>query len=511
MTTAALCPRCRNPLLADAPDGLCPVCLLRDALPEHAAPDRGRVEALLARRLPQYRLVELAGRGGMGEVWVIEHTALGRRAALKLLASAVAAEPGFAARFLREAKAMADLAHPHIVTLYDFGECDGEYFLVMEYAVKNLRRLLETGGHRHRYRGDILGSFLPLCDALERVHESGMVHRDLKPENLLWVDGKLKLADFGLVHARGSGSPAASVVGTPDYMAPEQWQTPERVGQRADLYALGLIFYEMLTGQLPRGAYPAPSGDRRLNDVVARTLAPDPDRRYQSAAQLRADLEAIRARPVGVALWSDVGWLGAAATVLVLACAAVFGSGKSVACHSLLTGVIFLVRRQWYFPWGPRVALGVGGSACLVLDLVGPLFGLPPLVAPFPYWDPAGWVFTFVEMVSILLQTMLLAIALGALHQRLYPQQWVEWRQVDGPLGPFQPSLPFRATLVLVALLVLGVGYLAVVGYWTEALWPVWRWLPFTFAAVLVPATWERESRRPPPPVPPVVETPPLA
>ncbi|HYT89450.1 MAG TPA: serine/threonine-protein kinase, partial [Gemmataceae bacterium] len=503
MTTTALCPHCHEPLLADAPYGLCPVCLLRDVLPDNAEPDRARAEALLARRLPQYQLVGLAGRGGMGEVWTIEHLALGRKAALKLLAPAVAAAPGFAERFLREAKAMANLNHPHIVALYDFGECDGEYFLVMEYAKSNLRRILGNWPAISWYGknrlwtfgvGDILELFVPLCDAVQRVHESGMVHRDLKPENLLWVDNNFKLADFGLVHAPPSsslavaGGPASAgitapgqVMGTPDYMAPEQWKDPQRVDRRADLYALGLILYEMLTGQPPRSNYPPPSTrarsrDRRLDDVIAKALASEPDARYQSAEQLRADLEAIRARPVHVAFWSDIDALLLAGILLVLGCVAVVGWGKSVACHALLGGVMWLLGRPWYFPWGPRVALRVGCVGCLFLDLVGPLLGLPPLVEPFPAWHPAGWVFALAEVFSILAQSGMLVLAAVALHARLYPKDWVYWGVVGSP-GTIQPGLPFRATRLLAALLPFALGVLAIVGYWNEGLWPLWRWL----------------------------------
>src|SRR5439155_1076994 len=117
MTTATYCPTCRHQLPADAPFGLCPICLLERGLPDSGEPDPTRIDAVLAKRLPQYKLVQFAGRGGMGEVWVIENTALGRKAALKLLSPAVSGAPGFAERFLSEAKTMADLNHPNILSV----------------------------------------------------------------------------------------------------------------------------------------------------------------------------------------------------------------------------------------------------------------------------------------------------------------------------------------------------------------------------------------------------------
>jgi hypothetical protein len=532
MTTAPLCPHCRNPVPADAPQGLCLRCLLHDVLSDSGEPDRARAEAVLARRLEQYRLVRFAGRGGMGEVWILEHVALGRKAALKLLSPAVIATPGFAERFLREAKAMAELNHPHILALYDFGECDGEFFLVMEYADSNLRSKLEADARDWPHPfwrwcvDDVVRWFLPVCEAVQHVHDRGMIHRDLKPENLLWVDDKLKLADFGLARsaaatdllpasgpAPAGWTSAGHVLGTPDYMAPEQWKNPRDVDQRTDVYALGLILYEMLTGQRPRGHYPPPSTrarrtDRRLDDIVAKALASDPADRYPSAQRLRADLEAVVNRPVREAVESDIGWVCIGAALLVLGFLAVIGWGKSVACHALLGGVILLAARPWYFPWGPRLTVRVGCVACLFFDLVGPLFGLPPLVERFPVWHPAAWALAVAELGSILIQTALLELVALALHKWLFPKDWVFWGQVGSP-GVIQPGLPFRATRLLAALLAVALGGVAVVGYWNEGLAPVWRWLPFTFAVLVVPLVWASDLRRTGRPVPPVVETPP--
>jgi hypothetical protein len=210
-------------------------------------------------------------------------------------------DPAFAERFGREARTLARLNHPHIVAVHDFGEAGGLYYLVMEYVDgPNLREVLQTG----RLAPEQALAVVPqLCDALQYAHEEGVVHRDVKPENILLDQrGRVKIADFGLAkllnrpRAEFTLTGSRQVMGTLDYMAPEQRQSPLAIDHRADIYSLGVVFYEMLTGELPLGRFAPPSQkaaiDTRLDDVVFRSLEMDPGRRYQSASELRTDVEA---------------------------------------------------------------------------------------------------------------------------------------------------------------------------------------------------------------------------
>ena len=148
-----------------------------------------------------------------------------------------------------------------------------------------------------------------ICDALQFAHEAGIVHRDIKPENILLdAKGRVKIADFGLAKLLGDAGPqhltgTHQVMGTLHYMAPEQWERPRHVDHRADIYSLGVVFYEMLTGELPLGRFAPPSEkvqvDVRLDEVVLRALEKEPERRYQHASDVKTDVERITARPAG--------------------------------------------------------------------------------------------------------------------------------------------------------------------------------------------------------------------
>jgi serine/threonine protein kinase len=227
---------------------------------------------------------------------------LNRLVALKILAPEKGAEPKFAERFQREAQALARLSHPNIVAVYDYGEADGMFFLLMEYVDgMTLRQLLREGRMKPE---EALAIVPPICEALQFAHEQGIVHRDIKPENvLLDKQGRVKIADFGIAKLIGADQPHAalteerSVIGTPHYMAPEQVEQPHRVDHRADIYSLGVVFYEMLTGELPLGKFHPPSTkiqlDVRLDEVVLRTLEKEPDRRYQQVSEVKTDVEMV--------------------------------------------------------------------------------------------------------------------------------------------------------------------------------------------------------------------------
>ena len=252
--------------------------------------------------LEQFEIIELIGQGAMGAVYKARQTKLDRIVALKVLPSHTAADPLFAERFAREARAMAKLIHSNIVTIFDFGECEGCCFLVMEYVDGvNLRQAITSGQMNPQ---EALAIVPQLCDALFYAHQNGIVHRDIKPENILLdKNGVVKIADFGL--AKMLNETAATpyltatqqVLGTLRYMAPEQLEGSRDIDHRADIYSLGVVFYELLTGQLPVGRFEMPSEtadvDSRLDEVVARTLERSPDRRYQQASEIKTDIHGI--------------------------------------------------------------------------------------------------------------------------------------------------------------------------------------------------------------------------
>jgi serine/threonine protein kinase len=315
METSRFCPQCRQPLAPDAPEGLCPQCLLNaaagpppsgagDGLPDDlidiAAP------AEVAKKLPQFQILELLGRGGMGVVYKARQVQLDRIVALKILPPVDALSPDFIARFTREARALARLNHPNIVAVHDFGESNGLYFIVMEYVDgANLRQLQHE---RNLSPAEALAIIPKICEALQYAHEEGLVHRDIKPENLL-IDtkGRVKIADFGLAKMlrREPLDMALTVsgmaVGTLRYMAPEQMDKPETVDHRADIYSLGVVFYELLTGVLPVGHFELPSQkasvDARLDQIVLHALERLPERRYQQAREVKTDIETVASTP----------------------------------------------------------------------------------------------------------------------------------------------------------------------------------------------------------------------
>lgn len=254
----------------------------------------------IAPHFPELEIHECLGRGGMGVVYKARQKSLGRLVALKVLAPERERDPQFAQRFAREAQALAVLNHPHIVTVHDFGERDGFFYLLMEYVDGvNLRQLLRS---RKLSPEEALAIVPPICEALQFAHERGIVHCDIKPENLLLDQaGRVKIADFGIARMLGATAAEEQAAGTPGYMAPEQKTTPQQVDSRADIYALGVVFYEMLTGDLPGEKFQIPSRkvqvDVRLDEIVLRALERSPELRFQTAADLRTHVEAVVNEP----------------------------------------------------------------------------------------------------------------------------------------------------------------------------------------------------------------------
>ena len=256
-----------------------------------------------ARLFPNYEVLELIGRGGMGAVYKARQLALDRSVAVKLLPLEVSVDRDFADRFVREARTMARMNHPNIVSVFDFGTTpEGHLYFIMEFVEgTTLHHLIKTVGLKPEQALEIIAS---VCEALAYAHGEGVVHRDIKPANVL-VDmkGRVKVTDFGLARLDsptaeqwGNTMPGA-VLGTPDYMSPEQ-KRGVKVDHRADIYSLGVMLYEMLCGQVPQGIFDPPSQrvrvDARVDQVVIRAMQQEPDRRYRDTAEMKTDVETIR-------------------------------------------------------------------------------------------------------------------------------------------------------------------------------------------------------------------------
>lgn len=261
--------------------------------------------AELSAQFPGLEVFELLGQGGMGVVYRGRQPLLDRPVAIKLIRPDLQGDDTFRERFFREARALAKLRHPFIVTVFDVCGTADLYGLVMEYVEgPNLRQLLNSGSITQR---DALDFVPQITEALQHAHEEGVVHRDVKPENVL-IDakGRVRLVDFGLAtligpEARGRKADADRVVGTLRYMAPEQITTPEAVDHRADIYSTGVVLYEMLARELPGPDREPPSRkaatDPRLDPIVLRALERERELRYQEARLMSLDLARLARTP----------------------------------------------------------------------------------------------------------------------------------------------------------------------------------------------------------------------
>jgi len=316
-----ICPQCGTERASEKLDEPCPGCLLKMAtegndsaggqpyaatLPSSSGQKfTPPTPEALARLLPNLEIQAMIGCGGMGAVYRARQPELDRTVAVKILPQVTENAEAYEQRFLREARALARLNHPNIVTVFDFGKSQGLYYFVMEYIDGVTLRDAISGGKLTAK--DALAIVSQLCDSLQFAHEEGIVHRDIKPENIL-IDqrGRVKVADFGLAKLVGQDADGEKnltgtqqVMGTMRYMAPEQMSGSKQVDHRADIYSLGVVFYELLTGELPLGWFAPPSKkatiDVRLDEVVLRTLESEPGRRYQHASELKSAVESISA------------------------------------------------------------------------------------------------------------------------------------------------------------------------------------------------------------------------
>lgn len=323
-----ICPSCNTELPVDAPHGLCSACVLRSALQSRSPADAPSVEKVQA-AFPDFKILECIGRGGMGIVYKAEQAKLGRCVAMKILDPSLSEDPSFAERFEREARTLGKLAHPNIVAIHEFGEREGFFWLTMEFVEGvNLRQAMQASIFTPEQALEVIPE---LCAALQFAHDQGVLHRDIKPENILLdTRGHVKIADFGIARLVGEQTDftlthTGSALGSTAYMAPEQIESPHDVDHRADIYSLGVVFYEMLTGSLPLGRFPAPSekstSDPCLDEVVFRALAKERERRYQSAGEVNEGVRTahqtvapLEKTPIESAQqfekWSLLSWIG---------------------------------------------------------------------------------------------------------------------------------------------------------------------------------------------------------
>ena len=308
------CPSCSQPVpvpaAANSLGGLEAEHLLMRGL-QTPQPEGGEWEAPAPEELDasfegRYRIIQLLGRGGMGAVYRGLDTRLHREVAIKILPIENGDNTEALARFEGEPRKMAALDHPNIVKVHDFGRTsDGYAYFVMELVDgSDIRTLRESGQLTLAGALDLMSQ---VCSALQYAHSKGIIHRDIKPANILVTrDGRAKVADFGLARTVGTPSQprmdpsltaSGAVMGTLEYMAPEQ-RDGQRVDHRADIYSLGVMLYEFLTGTPPRGAWTPPSEkveiDVRLDEIVLRALSEKPAARYQAASEFKLDVDWVK-------------------------------------------------------------------------------------------------------------------------------------------------------------------------------------------------------------------------
>lgn len=472
-STCSDCGKTYQPDLATGLGGGCPHCLVRMLAQETEKDDReGNPSPPLAagETLGGVEILGPLAQGGMGVVYKARQPELNRVVAIKVIDAKLAGVPEFTQRFEREARALAVLNHPNVVQVFDYGHEDGLCYLVMEWVDgASLREILAAG---HLSADDALRYVPQICDALEYAHAQGVVHRDIKPENIL-IDreGLLKIADFGIARMRSDEqtgqefvTQAGQRMGTPQYMAPEQQKHTDRVDHRADLYSLGVVFYEMLTGELPLGRFPTPSQrvkvDVSLDEVVLKTLEHDPNQRYQRASEIKQALtsppaaapaavpatpapDANRPRITGFAWWSIAFAVASLLVLWEVTRAWAIDAGElersfftskpyTVLLQPLSIASFFLAMVfGWLALWRVRQGRGhVTGSWLAIIGMLGPLVLLSALVV-FPVipavleemWPIPmilkQWIEDSIEIGAALVTALLLLLGLRGLFRRL--------------------------------------------------------------------------------------------
>jgi len=275
---------------------------------------------MIGKTISHFKILEKIGAGGMGEVYLAEDTALDRKVALKFLPPHYSSDSELIVRFKREAKAAASLNHPNIITVHEVAEHEGQSYIAMEYVEgKSLKDLISQ---KELSVNKVIEVARQICEGLQAAHQADIVHRDIKPANiLLEKSGRVKIVDFGLAKLKDVTklTKESSTMGTLSYMSPEQIQSAE-VDHRSDVFSLGVVLYEMIAGQLPfKGEYEAAVSYSIMNEepeplarykagisdemqrIVDKTLSKDTNTRYQSAADLLADLKGLSKEPTTAA------------------------------------------------------------------------------------------------------------------------------------------------------------------------------------------------------------------
>ena len=307
---SAHCSQCQQPLTVGSSELVCPEC--RDGLKallvnetEGTASVKPNVQwDTLAASLPDRDFLRTLGSGGMGQVFLVRHRRLDRLEALKVLLPDFAENPRFMQRFMRESKVLARLRHPNIVSIHDCSDLNGLLYILMEFVDgESLREVIARGALTVEERIDIVAQ---IGEAMRYAHKAGVIHRDLKPGNiLLSKGGEVKVVDFGLGKemTKGKGNVSLTgpreIMGTPGYMAPEQSQSVGEVDFRSDIYSVGVVAYELMTGRMPCGVFRPLSSfasvSRKMDEVIHCALSQEPETRYENAGQfLSAWQEASR-------------------------------------------------------------------------------------------------------------------------------------------------------------------------------------------------------------------------
>ena len=249
--------------------------------------------------LDGYQFESFIAQGGMGAVYLARQSSLDRQVAVKVLPREFGEDEEFRESFQSEAKLMAKLNHPNLIGIYDFGDIDGMLYIIMEYVKgKSLHHSAHGKAIIQETAVDIISG---VCSGLDHAHEAGILHRDVKPANILLNKKAVpKIGDFGL--ARPSGMTESGVIyGTPGYSAPEVLEAPEKVDNRTDVFAVGVMFYELLTGQLPDNEYASVTefadSDARFDKIIQKATHPDIERRHSSAKEFADEVKAVLENP----------------------------------------------------------------------------------------------------------------------------------------------------------------------------------------------------------------------